>query len=103
MSFLAAAVARVDRLAVPILAGLPRGLIRFLIVGCSGLVVDISVLGLLEHAGLHKAWARAISLALATVFTWVLNRYFTFGGGGRSAGAEFGRYAVVAADTQTNS
>jgi len=100
MSLLNAAAVKVDRLVGSVLSRLPRGLVRFLCVGVGGLAVDIGVLSLLEHLGLHKIWARAISLSVATVFTWVLNRHFTFGGGSRPS-AELGRYAVVAAIAQS--
>ncbi len=48
-----------------------------------GLAVDIVVLGLLERLGLNKALARLASLGVATVFTWLMGRLFTFGGSGR--------------------
>jgi putative flippase GtrA len=74
----------------------PRGLVRFLCAGAVGLAVDIAVLWLLERAGMGHAGARAISLSIATVVTWALNRRFTFFGSGRRARVEFGRYASVA-------
>jgi putative flippase GtrA len=79
----------------------PRGLVRFLCVGLGGLSVDLAVLWVLERAGLGHAGARAISLVLATLVTWALNRQFTFGDSGRRPRAEFGRYAVVAATAQS--
>lgn len=80
---------------------LPLGLLRFLLVGVGGLMVDIGVLILLESFGLHKAVARAASLGVATLATWALNRQFTFGESGRRKHREFGRYALVAAVAQS--
>ncbi len=74
---------------------------RFLTVGVGGLFVDISILWLLERAGVGHAAARAVSLAVATLVTWALNRQFTFGDSGRRPGAELGRYAVVAVVAQS--
>jgi len=89
------------RLARRALSLAPRGLGRFLIVGVGGLTVDIAVLWLMERAGLGHAVARAISLGVATVVTWALNRQFTFGDSGRDARAELGRYALVALVAQS--
>ncbi|HTI67775.1 MAG TPA: GtrA family protein [Caulobacteraceae bacterium] len=79
----------------------PKGLVRFLSVGVGGLSVDIAVLWLLEQAGVGHAVARAVSLVVATLATWALNRQFTFGESGRRARAEFGRYALVALVAQS--
>jgi putative flippase GtrA len=74
----------------------PKGLVRFLAVGVGGLSVDIAILWLLEQAGFGHAAARAVSLSVATLATWALNRQFTFGDSGRRTGVELGRYALVA-------
>jgi putative flippase GtrA len=74
----------------------PKGLTRFLTVGVGGLAVDIAVLWVLERGGVSPVVARAISLTLATLATWALNRQFTFGDSGRGARRELGRYALVA-------
>lgn len=79
----------------------PKGLIRFLTVGVGGLSVDIAVLWLIEQAGVGHAVARVLSLTVATLATWALNRQFTFGDSGRKARAEFGRYALVALMAQS--
>jgi putative flippase GtrA len=92
-----ALVAPLQRLA----AHAPRGLVRFLVVGLGGLSVDLAVLWLMERAGLGHAGARAISLALATLVTWALNRQFTFGESGRRARSELGRYVAVALTAQS--
>lgn len=89
------------RLVRGVLALAPRGLVRFLVVGVGGLTVDIAVLWLMERMGLGHALARAISLGVATVVTWALNRQFTFGDSGRKPRAELGRYALVALVAQS--
>jgi putative flippase GtrA len=105
MSEISGAVRRSEAQALPALrrvAGLaPRGLARFLVVGVGGLSVDIAVLWLAERAGIGHIVARIISLSVATLATWALNRHFTFGDSGRRAGAEFGRYALVALVAQS--
>ncbi len=83
-------------LAAGLLALAPKGLVRFLAVGVGGLAVDIAVLWVLEQGGLSPVVARAISLTLATLATWALNRQFTFGDSGRAAKHELGRYTLVA-------
>jgi putative flippase GtrA len=106
MSDASTAVRRLERPTLPafaerLLALAPRGLIRFLVVGVGGLSVDVAVLWLLERSGLGHEVARALSLAVATVVTWVLNRHFTFGESGRRSRVEFGRYALVALVAQS--
>ena len=82
--------------ALRLLARAPHGLLRFLAVGVGGLTVDIAILRLLESHGVGHAGARAVSLSVATLATWALNRHFTFGDSGRRPRAELGRYALVA-------
>jgi putative flippase GtrA len=102
MSLLSALVQRAEALAAKTpLRHLPIGLVRFLVVGVGGLMVDISFLYLFEHLGLHKAAARFGSIGVATIFTWTLNRQFTFGESGREKHHELGRYALVAAVAQS--
>ena len=84
-----------------LLAIAPKGLLRFLTVGVGGLSVDIAILWLCERAGVGHIVARAISLSVATLATWALNRQFTFGDSGRRARHEFGRYALVALVAQS--
>jgi putative flippase GtrA len=78
-----------DRLAV-----LPRPL-RFLTVGGLGLVTDLGVFTLIPWHVAQPIAARVISLALATVVTWRLNRALTFNASGRHPAAEATRYASV--------
>lgn len=52
---------------------------RFLGVGALGFGVDIGTFALALHvAGLDPALARPLAFAVSVVFTWALNRRFTF-------------------------
>jgi len=78
---------------------LPRPL-RFLAVGGLGLVTDLAVFTALLPYGLHPLAARLVSLAVATLVTWRLNRALTFERSGRDPADEALRYAAVAAGAQ---
>lgn len=78
---------------------LPRP-IRFLSVGAVGLTTDVSVFTLVLAAGFHPLAARVVSLSLATLVTWRLNRALTFDPSGRHQGEEALRYALVTAAAQ---
>jgi putative flippase GtrA len=78
---------------------LPRPF-RFLAVGSMGLLVDLTVFTLVIAAGPHPLAARLVSLALATMVTWRLNRAVTFDPTGRRQSAEALRYAIVTATAQ---
>jgi putative flippase GtrA len=78
---------------------LPRPL-RFLGVGGFGLITDLAIFTIAMDHGLHPLVARLISLAIATLVTWRLNRALTFDRSGRHAADEAMRYAVVAATAQ---
>ncbi|NNM74929.1 GtrA family protein [Enterovirga aerilata] len=69
---------------------------RFLAVGGIGFSVDAFVFSLAAAAGAADWLARAVSLAVATIVTWRLNRRFTFRPSGRRSEAEAMRYAGVA-------
>jgi putative flippase GtrA len=73
---------------------------RFLAVGGVGLAVDAALYSSASRCGAADWSARALSLALATLVTWRLNRRFTFGASAGSAAAEGARYALVAAGAQ---
>ena len=73
---------------------------RFLAVGMGGLAVDSSVFMLLFSQGASRPAARASSLMVAGVVTWLLNRAVTFESSGRSRHAELGRYGLVALGAQ---
>jgi len=69
--------------------------IRFLGVGSVGLVTDLAVFTVVLGHGLHPLLARLVSLAIATVVTWRLNRALTFDRSGHRPSHEAIRYAAV--------
>jgi putative flippase GtrA len=79
-----------------LLAFAPKSLFTFLTVGLLGLATDLAVLWFVEHLGFDKAVARAVSLSVATLLTWTLNRRFTFAASHRQPIGELVRYALVA-------
>jgi putative flippase GtrA len=80
-------------------AVLPRPL-RFLGVGGLGLMTDLAVFTLIIAQTPHPLLARLLSLAIATLVTWRLNRALTFERSGRRSADEALRYAAVAASAQ---
>jgi putative flippase GtrA len=80
-------------------AVLPRPL-RFLGVGGLGLITDLALFTLVIAHGLNPLGARLISLPLATLVTWRLNRALSFDRSGRRTADEAMRYAAVAAAAQ---
>jgi putative flippase GtrA len=80
-------------------AVLPRPL-RFLGVGGLGLITDLAVFTLIIAHSPHPLLARLVSLAIATLVTWRLNRALTFDRSGRRSADEALRYAAVAASAQ---
>jgi putative flippase GtrA len=78
---------------------LPRPL-RFLGVGGLGLITDLAVFTLIIAHSPHPLLARLVSLAMATLVTWRLNRALTFDCSGRHSADEAMRYAAVAASAQ---
>ncbi|MFZ0775174.1 MAG: GtrA family protein, partial [Xanthobacteraceae bacterium] len=80
-------------------AVLPRPL-RFLGVGGLGLITDLAIFTLVIAHGLNPLGARLISLALATLVTWRLNRALTFDRSGRRTADEVMRYAAVVTAAQ---
>ena len=83
-------------------ARLPRAL-RFIIVGCLGLVTDLGVFTMLASYGNHPLMFRPVSLAAGTLVTWRLNRAITFVRSRRAQSEEAMRYAVVTAVAQATS
>jgi putative flippase GtrA len=81
---------------------LPRPL-RFLTVGTFGLLTDIGMFTLAVMNGVHPLAARVISLAIATLVTWRLNRALTFDRSGHHQGEEAMRYLAVTATAQGSS
>ena len=76
---------------------------RFLIVGSLGLITDIASFTLIQDFILSPLVARLISLSIATLVTWRLNRALTFDRSGRRPGKEAARYAAVTAAAQGSS
>jgi putative flippase GtrA len=83
-------------------ACLPRP-IRFLMVGGIGLVTDLCVFTVIAAWGHHPLAVRLVSLGVATVVTWRLNRALTFARSGRAQHDEAMRYALVTAVAQGTS
>lgn len=81
---------------------LPRP-IRFLGVGGLGLLTDLAVFTFVFAHGVNPLLARLVSLAIATLVTWRLNRALTFDRSGRRQADEAMRYAAVAATAQAGS
>lgn len=80
---------------------IPKGLHKFLMVGMVGLVCDLGLFTLLEHLGVSLLLARAVSIPVATVVTWTLNRRITFVATGRKPHDEALRYFLVTAVAQS--
>ncbi|MDB5511696.1 MAG: GtrA family protein [Enterovirga sp.] len=89
-------VGRTGRVGGDVLRRAARSLPRFLAVGLAGLATDAALFALASRLGLPDAAARALSLGLATLVTWRLNRRFSFRPSGRAARTEAARYAAVA-------
>jgi len=70
---------------------------RFLAVGFLATIVDIGGMVLLIDFGLDALLARAISLPLAMLAAYHMNRAYTFGASGRSRAEEMLRYCCVTA------
>lgn len=73
---------------------------RFLGVGALGLITDIGSFTLVLNFGVPPLLARLVSLSLATLVTWRLNRALTFDRSGRRQHREAVRYAAVTAAAQ---
>src|SRR5690349_4502485 len=80
----------------------PRPL-RFLGVGGLGLTTDFCVFTILIGYQPRPLLMRLVSLALATLVTWRLNRALTFDQSGRAQHDEAMRYAMVTAVSQGTS
>jgi len=78
---------------------LPRPL-RFLGVGALGLMTDVGVFTAIHLRFEQPLLVRLVSLAVATLVTWRLNRALTFDASGRRQHEEAMRYAAVTAVAQ---
>jgi putative flippase GtrA len=74
---------------------------RFLSVGAAGLITDLAVFTAVLAHGVHPLLARLVSLVIATVVTWRLNRALTFDRSGHRPGHEAMRYAAVTGCAQS--
>jgi putative flippase GtrA len=81
---------------------LPRPL-RFIAVGCIGLATDLCVFTLITAFVPYPLAVRLVSLAVATLVTWRLNRAITFARSHRAQHEEAVRYAIVTAVAQGTS
>ena len=73
---------------------LPRP-IRFIIVGCTGLTIDLVLFTAIVAFAHHPLVVRLVTLTIATIVTWRLNRAFTFTRSARPQHDEAIRYAIV--------
>lgn len=83
-------------------ARLPQPL-RFIVVGCIGLMTDLCAFTALVSYAPHPLAVRLVSLGLATLVTWRLNRALTFAPSARAQHHEAMRYAIVTAVAQGTS
>jgi dolichol-phosphate mannosyltransferase len=73
---------------------LPKGFLKFLAVGATGLAVHTATFTVLLQFGDNSiAWLAG--LFISALVTWSLNRKHTFSATGRRRGDEMSRYAVV--------
>ncbi|MEM9738970.1 MAG: GtrA family protein [Pseudomonadota bacterium] len=70
---------------------------RFAIVGGLAFIVDAGGMQALILSGVDPYLARAISLPLAMLAAYGMNRHYTFGASGRSQAEEMLRYVFVTA------
>jgi putative flippase GtrA len=68
-----------------------------------GIITDIGFFTLVATHGAHPLVARALSLGVATLVTWRLNRHLTFERSGRNQSSEALRYLAVTLTAQATS
>jgi putative flippase GtrA len=83
----------------PLVERLPQP-IRFICVGSLGLITDFGTFSALIAQFHQPLVVRLVSISLATLVTWRLNRALTFDSSGRRQHKEAMRYAVVTAFAQ---
>jgi putative flippase GtrA len=76
---------------------------RFIVVGCVGLLTDLCVFTAVAGFGHHPLAVRPVSLGIATLVTWRLNRALTFAPSNRAQSDEAMRYLAVTAVAQGTS
>ena len=76
---------------------LPTQFLRFGLVGAAGFLVDVGVLYAMRGLGLDPYTARLVSFLAAATFTWLGNRFFTFGTPARRATRLGGEWAAYIA------
>jgi putative flippase GtrA len=81
--------------AVRIIDALPKGLVKFLAVGLTGLAIHTSVFTVVLGLGVDKSPSWGAGLVASTLVAWSLNRKVTFGASGRRRRDEMARYALV--------
>jgi putative flippase GtrA len=74
--------------------------VRFMIVGGLGLSSDLCVFTVIAGFGHHPLAVRLVSLGVATLVTWRLNRMLTFARSNRAQSDEAMRYLAVTAVAQ---
>lgn len=95
-----AAHACARRLAFPSVRCATLALARFLAAGCIGLAVDIGVFEFTVDGIESAAIARSLSLAMATLVTWQINRHFTFKAATTCYTRQAVRYALTSVVSQ---
>ena len=71
-------------------------ILRFVVVGGLGFAVDLGCTTLLIWLGVSPFYARPPAIAVATWFTWLANRTFTFDVKAEKSAGEAMRYATTA-------
>lgn len=69
---------------------------RFLLVGGTAALIDYGVLMAGIHFGGSRYFSRILSIAVAVVYTWWLNRHLTFATAAPPSWREFAQYGVLA-------
>ena len=69
---------------------------RFLVVGSLGFLIDAGLTSLLIRVDVSPFLARIPAIAFAMLFTWLVNRRFTFAVKEERSGREAIKYALVA-------
>ena len=75
---------------------LANQIVRFLLVGGTAALVDYGVLMAGIHFGGSRYASRVVSIAVAIVYTWWLNRHLTFATTAPPSWREFSHYVALA-------